>query len=111
MQLWITHTHDGIICCQHLINHGYLPKYCKYFDAVFQKSGALQNCFGFEDGTVGPVSRPGKNQRVLYNGHKKVHAIKFQSVPVPNGLLANLYGPIEGKRHDTVMLADSGLYN
>lgn len=79
--------------------------------AIFQKSGALPNCFGFVDGTVRPVSRPGHNQRVLYNGHKKIHAIKFQSVAVPNGLVANLYGPVEGKRHDSAMLAESGLYN
>ena len=47
--------------------------------------------------------------RNLYNGHKNVHAIKFQSVVAPNGLVANLYGPVEGKRHDSGMLAMSGL--
>lgn len=53
-----------------------------------------------------PICRPGQNQRVLYNvsGHKKVHAIKFQSIVVPNGLDANLFGPVEGKRHDRGML-------
>ena len=61
-----------------------------FANATFQAGGALRNCFGFVNGTVRPVSRPGKNQRVLYNGHKKVHAIKFQSVAVPNGLVANL---------------------
>ena len=55
-----------------------------FAEATFQKSRALDNCFGFVDGTVRPVSRPGRNQRVLYNGHKKIHAIKFQSVAVPN---------------------------
>ena len=53
-----------------------------------------------------PISRPNE---ILYNGHKKVHAIKFQSVVAPNGLVANLYGPVEGKRHDSGMLAMSGL--
>lgn len=48
---------------------------------------------------------------MLYNGHKRVHAIKFQSLAVPNGLVANLYGPVEGKKHDSSMLAESGLYN
>ena len=41
----------------------------------------------------------------------KIHAIKFQSVAVPNGLVANLFGPVEGKRHDSSMLAESNLYN
>ena len=58
-----------------------------------------------------PDSANSKNQRVLYNGHKKVHAIKFQSVAVPNCLVANLYGPVEGKRHDSSMLAKFSLYN
>ena len=45
----------------------------------------------------------------MYNGHEKVHTIKFQSVVAPNDLVANLYGPVEGKRHDSGMLAMSGL--
>ena len=45
-----------------------------------------------------------ENQRILYNGHKKVHAIKFQSVITPNGLIANLYGPVERKRTIVVCL-------
>ena len=32
-------------------------------------------------------------------GHKKTHAINFQSIVVPNGLIANLYELIDGKRH------------
>ena len=55
---------------------------------------ARQNCFGFIDGTVRPIARPGDNQCILYNGHKRVHALKFQSVVLPNGLIANMYGPV-----------------
>ena len=76
---------------------------------IHNKNAPLQNCWGFVDGTVRPVCRPGENQRVLYNGHKRIHALTFQSVVAPNGLIANLYGPVEDKRHDTGMLADSGL--
>ena len=43
------------------------------------------------------------------NEHKRVHAIKYQSVVAPNGLVANLYGPVEGRRHDSALLAMSGL--
>lgn len=66
----------------------------RYADAVTAKGAPLNNCFGFVDGTVRPVSRPGKNQRILYNGHKRVHALKFQSVVLPNGLIGNMYGPV-----------------
>ncbi|CAH3183760.1 unnamed protein product [Porites lobata] len=82
-----------------------------YADAVSNRGAALDNCFGFVDGTVRPICRPDLNQRLVYNGHKRVHALKFQSVVTPNGLVANLYGPVEGKKHDAGMLRDSGLYN
>ena len=61
------------------------------------------------DGTVRPICRPKQHQRAVYNGHKRVHALKFQSVVTPNGLIANLFGPVEGRRHDSAMLAMSGL--
>lgn len=32
--------------------------------------------------------------RVVYNGHKRVHALKFQSVALPNGIIRNMYGPV-----------------
>lgn len=33
----------------------------------------------------------------------------LQAVEAPNGLIAHLFGPIEGRRHDAFMLAVSGL--
>ena len=66
----------------------------EYANAIHAAGAALDNCWGFVDGTVRPICRPGEHQRVVYNGHKRVHAIKFQSVVAPNGLVANLYGPI-----------------
>ena len=41
----------------------------------------LDNCWTFIDGTVRPI-----NTRILYKDHKKVIAIKFQSVFAPNDL-------------------------
>ena len=66
----------------------------EYADAIHDAGGALENCWGFVDGTVRPICRPGEHQRMMYNGHKRVHAIKFQSVVAPNGLVAHLYGPM-----------------
>ncbi len=76
---------------------------------IHNKGAVLDNCWGFVDGTVRPICRPKRNQREVYNGHKRVHALKYQSVVAPNGLIANLYGPVEGRRHDSRMLAMSGL--
>ena len=63
-------------------------------NAISEKGAALDNCIGFIDGTVRPICRPGEMQRTVYNGHKRVHAIKFQSVTLPNGMIANMYGPV-----------------
>ena len=63
-------------------------------NSIAAKGAALQNCFGFVDGTVRPICRPKQNQRVVYNGHKRVHSLKFQSVVVPSGMIANLYCPV-----------------
>lgn len=65
-----------------------------YAAAIKAKGAALDNCFGFIDGTVRPICRPDQHQRQVYNGHKRVHALKFQSVTLPNGIIANLYGPV-----------------
>ena len=40
-----------------------------------------------------------------------MHSLKFQSVVTPNGLIANLHGPFEGKRHGSTMLQATGLLN
>ena len=83
----------------------------KFANAVHAKGAPLENCWGFVDGTVRPICRPQEHQRVVYNGHKRVHSIKFQSVVAPNGLIANLAGPFESRKHDAGMLAESGLLN
>ena len=65
-----------------------------YADAVSAQGAPLNNCFGFIDGTVRPICRPVELQEVVYNGYKRVHALKFQSLTVPSGLIANLFGPV-----------------
>ena len=33
-------------------------------------------------------------QRIVFNGHKRVHGLKFQSIALPNGLIGNIFGPV-----------------
>ena len=80
----------------HEILNPYQPEI--YADAIHTKGAAPNNCFGFVDGTVRAISRPFENQEITYNGHKRIHAVKFQSVTLPNGLMANMYGPV-GRSH------------
>ena len=98
----------------HLLTDLNQPWLCRenlksFATAVHNKGAALDNCWGFVDGTVRPVCKPKHDQRAVYNGHKRVHALKFQSVVAANGMIANLFGPVEGRRHDSRMLAMSGL--
>ena len=80
-----------------------------FLKKIQERGAPLTNCRGFVDGTFRPISRPERNPHVLYNGHKKLQGIKFESVAAPNGLIANLFGPVEGERHDSAMLAKPGL--
>ena len=95
------------------MNQNWLPRRTPEWFAEFihTKGAPLDNCWGSVYGTTRPMCRPGQNQRLLYNGHKWYHCIKFQIVVECNGLTANLFGPVEGKQHDSIMLTDSGLLN
>ena len=79
----------------------------RYSNYINQSGTPLENCWGFVDGTVQSVCTSWEGQRQLYTGHKRVHGIKFQSIVCPDGMIANLYGPIEGRRHDSFMLSRS----
>jgi hypothetical protein len=80
-----------------------------YAEAVSDRNAPLENCWGFIDGTVRPICRPQQNQKLVFNGHKRLHGLKFQNIVIPNGLISHLYGPIEGRHHDAGMLRESNV--
>ena len=81
-----------------------------YADLINEKSGgAIDKVWGFIDGTVRRTCRPMRFQKANYSGHKRTHGIKFQSVVTPDGLIALLYGPVAGSRHDAYLLRQSRL--
>lgn len=82
-----------------------------YSNALALKGVPIKNCFGFIDGTLRPICRPTRYQHLVYNGHKRVHGLKFQSTVIPNGLIANMHGPEEGRIHDSTLLDRSGILN
>jgi len=45
----------------------------------------------------------------MYSGHKRTHGLKFQMLTTLDGIIACLFGPINGNRHDSFMLCMSGL--
>ena len=77
------------------------------------------NVIGFVDGKLHRVARPSQRpehslldvdtQRTVYNGYKKIHALKFQSVVAPNGMIIQLSGAYRGRIADSTALRHSGL--
>lgn len=82
-----------------------------YAEAVQEKAATSSDCIGFIDGTVIGIARPkgSMQQRVVYNGHKRKHTLKYQAITSPNGLIVHAHGQIEGRRHDWTMYVRSGL--
>ena len=81
-----------------------------YSQLIKKKTGnVIDTLRGFIDGTIRKTARPLYNQRTVYTNFKKGHRIKFQSVLVPDGYIACLYGPVPVKTHDTKLLHQSNL--
>ncbi|TDL14164.1 hypothetical protein BD410DRAFT_700488, partial [Rickenella mellea] len=90
--------------------HRLTPQKLRQFALVIEAKGApVTNVWGFVDGTLRKTARPVKNQRIVYNGWKRIHAIKFHSLITPDGLHVHVYGPVEGRRHDETLYRQSGL--
>jgi nuclease HARBI1 len=56
------------------------------------------------------MCRPSQWQRQAYSGHKKYHCLKFQALSLPNGLFGHLFGPLEGRRNDSYVADESGIF-
>jgi hypothetical protein len=69
----------------------------------------IDTCIGFIDGTVRSICRPTIDQDVVYNGHRRTHALKYQAFVAPNGLIIDLYGPRAGVDHDARLFHESNL--
>ncbi len=69
-------------------------------------SRRYNDVIGFVDGKLHRIARPMQRaehtaigvdtQRTVYSGYKKVHAVTFQAVVVPNGLIVQLCGGFSG---------------
>lgn len=73
------------------------------------KCEALQHCVGFMDGTVIGIARPGcyAEQKAACSGQKRKHALGFQTITAPDGLLLHADSPIEGRRRDRALYVPS----
>lgn len=63
------------------------------FKKVYVRKGSVAtDIIGFIDATIIPISRPGEDQEYFYSEYKKLHAIKFQNVDTPDGIISHTKG-------------------
>ncbi len=87
-----------------------LTRMAPLYAHVIEKSGVIyDNCIGFVDGTCKQVCMPIVLEGVFYSEHKHYHAMRFQAIVTPNGLISHLFGPINGSRHDMFMWYESSV--
>jgi len=92
-----------------LLNPARLRSYCSKTYERGEPSGLV---WGFIDGTHQSICRPRPetcNQELFYSGHKHDHSLQFLAVVTPDGLVASMYGPFEGRAGDWGMFKESGL--
>ena len=84
-----------------------------YADPVRGRGIALANCVGFIDGTALGIAKPKEHstQHVIYNDHKRKHALKFQAGSTPDENIQHIYGAAAGRRHDWTLYLRSELDN
>ena len=80
----------------------------EYANAVFQKCG-VRGVFSFIDGTVQPTPKPELFQNLVYNGKDRTHALKYQMLCTPDGVMRHVSGPYCGSRHDQHMVHKSAV--
>ncbi|KAF8987943.1 hypothetical protein BDQ17DRAFT_1393465 [Cyathus striatus] len=72
-----------------------------YADTNFQAGALMKSIYGFIDCTICPM---------CYNGYKKVHALGYQVIKLPDGMTGHVHRPEVGCHNDNCLLAHSGLF-
>lgn len=67
-------------------------------------------CIGAIDGTARHIARPsGRHaaQESVFDGHHRFHAIQYQAVVTPDGIITSLFGGVPGRHNDRFMVNQS----
>lgn len=72
-----------------------------YANAAIRMTNVMQTVIAFIDDKIIGIARPGHHneQSVVFNGHKRKHAFKYQTLASPDGLFVHAAGPIEVYKH------------
>jgi hypothetical protein len=82
------------------------------YHLLFRDICAQYVCVRIDPFTTSTVCRYRCTVCVLYVCMLSVcrhHALKYQGITLPCGILADVYGPVEGRRHDAAIFWESGL--
>lgn len=60
---------------------------------------------------VGSARNDNLIQFTFYNGYKKGHGLKYQTVELPNGMACHVYGPKPLRKSDVEILQQSNIHN
>ena len=91
-----------------------MPIYNEAVNALLERKApgvsTPRSIWAFIDCVVFKIARPSAKafpgmsmQKRFYTGHGRKHAVKLQAVSLPDGIIANTWGPIEGRRHDETL--------
>ena len=83
----------------------------KLYARAIERIGGPEHIWGFVDGTLRSICPPEQEQPQFYTGYKKYHAIRFEGITTPDGLITFLAGPFEGKLEDWLAWRQSGVEN
>jgi hypothetical protein len=80
------------------------------FAAAVHVAGSPLKCVPyFLDGKKVQISRPIRDQRVTYSGHKRIHCESYHALTTPDGIICHIFGPERGRHHDVWLMDRSPL--
>lgn len=82
------------------------PRRLDYYAAAIKRKTHMPLFWGAVDGTICPIALLTIDQENSYNSHKQVHAVKWQFIVTPDGLLF-LLGLFDGHWHNAHMVNES----
>lgn len=90
--LLLSNLHDGYIFIKAEL----------FSDAIHRKCSIPRQFIGFMDGALLGIARPGNDaeQNAAYNGHKRKHTLKFQTITGPVGIIFHKHRPLEERCHE-----------
>ncbi len=88
--------------------------------ANIERGGLIPNVWCFFVGKVQPIALPSTRgeeetaanavaQRCMYNGHKRLHGQKFQTLVTRDGIIVHIFGPFTGRNYDITMYRHSNI--